>query len=267
MKAADQARQGVFISYARADGETFAHALHARLTHDAPDNQAWLDRYEIEGGIGWWNQIEQELDRAEFLLLIMTPAAMHSENTRREWRSARQRGVCVYPVRGVPDAEFDYGSLPGWMRKAHFYDPDREWPKLVAHLRRGCTATRVPFMAPPLPVSFVARNAQTDALLDLLLGDERNRPVPIAAALRGPGGFGKTTLAAAFCHNDRVIDVFDDGILWVTLGQSPSLLNELVKVYAALTGERPGFVDVEDATRELTSKLESKNCLVVIDNV
>src|SRR5262245_11020420 len=154
-------RKGAFISYARADGETAARALHTRLKADAPDIPTWLDRHDIEGGIGWWNQIEQELDRAEFLLLLMTPAALRSQNTRNEWRSARQRGVCVYPVKGAPDTHLDYASLPNWMRKAHFYDPDIEWPKLIAHLRRGCRANRVPFMAPPLPSSFVARPQQS----------------------------------------------------------------------------------------------------------
>lgn len=265
MKPNSQVRQGVFISYARSDGEAIARALHARLSAEAPDIPAWLDRFEIEGGVGWWNQIEQELDRAEFLMLVMTPVAMRSENTRREWRSARQRGVCVYPVKGAADGELDFASLPNWMRKSHFYDPEIEWQKLIAHMRRGCRATRVPFMAPPLPASFVARPRETQALLDLLLTAD-NSPLPATAALRGPGGFGKTTLAAAICHDDRCIDAFDDGILWVTLGQSPTLLNELMKLYAALTGERPGFVDAEDAARELALKLESKNCLIVIDD-
>jgi WD40 repeat protein len=266
MKTPGHARQGVFISYAREDGEPAARALQARLAVEVPDVPAWLDRYEIEGGIGWWNQIEQQLDRAEFLILVMTPAAMASENTRREWRSARQRGVCVYPVKGVPDSDLDYASLPNWIGKAHFYDPDLEWHKLVAHLRRGCLVTRVPYMAPPLPPSFVPRPRETDALIHLLETRETTDPIAITTALRGAGGFGKTTLAAAICHDDRVLDAFDDGILWVTLGQSPNLLNELVKLYAALTGERPGFVDVEDAARELALRLESRNCLIVIDD-
>jgi WD40 repeat protein len=259
------ARHGVFISYARADGEAAARALHARLEAEVPDIPAWLDRFEIEGGAGWWNQIEQELDRAEFLVLIITPSALRSDNTRNEWRSARQRGVCVYPVKSAPDAALDFAGLPNWMRKVHFYDGVAEWPKLVAHLRRGCRATRVPFMAPPLPASFVARPSETEALFDLVLRDKRD-PVAITTALRGAGGFGKTTLAAAICHDDRAQEAFDDGILWATLGQSPNLLNELVKLYAALTGERPGFVDVEDAARELALKLEAKNCLIVIDD-
>jgi WD40 repeat protein len=260
------ARDGAFISYARADGEAVARELHARLRKDAPEIPAWLDRFEIEGGVGWWIQIERELDRAEFLILIMTPAAMRSENTRAEWRSARQRGVCVYPIKGAPDAELDYPSLPNWMRKAHFYDPALEWEKLLAHLRRGCRATRVPFMAPQLPHAFVGRESEVNAAVDLIR-QRTHSGAATAITLRGPGGFGKTTIATAIAHDERIIDAFDDGILWVTLGQQPNLLNMLAKLYAALTGERPGFVDVDDASRELALVLEHKSCLIVLDDV
>jgi WD40 repeat protein len=266
MGVTEIARHSAFISYARQDGEAIARSLQARLSADAPDIPAWLDRLELEGGIGWWKQIEQQLDRAEFLLLVMTPAAMRSENTRREWRSARQRGVCVYPVKGVPDPALDYASLPAWMRKTHFYDPKEEWEKLIAHLRRGCDIARVPFMAPALPAGFIERPRETDELIALLRAGEPGSPVAITTALRGAGGFGKTTLATAVCYDDRVTDVFDDGILWVTLGQTPNLLNEVIKLYAALTGERPSFVDLDDAARELELRIEHKNCLIVIDD-
>ena len=230
-----------------------ARALQERLRLDAPDIPTWLDRLELEGGVGWWG-----------LIVVMTPAAMLSANTRREWRAARQRGVCVYPVKGCVDSSLDYASLPTWMQKAHFYDPDIEWHKLVAHLHRGCLATRVPFMAPVLSTTYVARPREMHALRQALLQDAEPSRL---TALRGGGGYGKTTLAAAICHEDAVIEAFDDGILWVTLGQAPNLLNELIKLYAALTGERPGFVDTEDAARELALKLESKNCLIVLDDV
>ena len=78
MRSDRRTREGIFISYARSDGEVAARELHARLAKDAPDVDAWLDRFEIEGGVGWWKQIDLELERAEFLLLVMTPAAARS---------------------------------------------------------------------------------------------------------------------------------------------------------------------------------------------
>jgi WD40 repeat protein len=41
----------------------------------------------------------------------------------------------------------------------------------------------------------------------------------------------------------------------------------LTKLYAALTGERPPFVDIDDAAIQLATRLEQKNCLIVIDDV
>jgi hypothetical protein len=260
-----QARQGVFVSYARKDGEAFANSLCARL--EAEHIKVWLDRREIEGGIGWQKQIEEALERVEFLVIVMAPQAMESKVTRWEWRYARQQGVCVYPVKGVPDDQLDYNSLPNWMRKANFYDLDKDWQRFVAHLNRGCEIARVPFMAPPLTPGFVPRPKEFGELLELLLDKERKDPVAITTALTGAGGFGKTTLATALCHNDDVITAFDDGILWVTLGQTPNVVGELTRLYGALTGERPGFISAEDAAVELEKKLETKNCLIVIDDV
>ena len=112
----------VFLSYARKDGEAFATALRCRLTVEEPEITLWQDRAEMEGGVGWWAQIEDALDQVKFLVIVLTPRAITSEVTRQEWRYARQRGVVIYPVKGVPDDQLDYDSLPNWMRKAHFFD-------------------------------------------------------------------------------------------------------------------------------------------------
>jgi len=76
----------VFISYARKDGEEFATNLRKRLEKDEPEITLWQDRAEMEGGVGWWKQIEEALDQVRFLVIVMTPAAMLSEMTRKEWR-------------------------------------------------------------------------------------------------------------------------------------------------------------------------------------
>jgi len=257
----------VFISYARKDGEAFAKRLRERLEKEQPEITLWRDREEMEGGISWWRQITEALDKVEFLLLVMTPAALKSPITRKEWRYARQQGVCVYPVKAVPDAELDFENMPQWMRKAHFYDLDHEWETFVNYLKSPCHVARVPFMAPDLPEGFVQRPAEFEQLLNYLLQGDRQNPVAITTALHGAGGFGKTTLATALCHNDDVITTFDDGVLWVTLGGKPNVLDGLTQLYAALTGERPGFVDEEDAIVHLVEKLEDKSCLIVIDDV
>ena len=88
----------VFISYARSDGEQFATELRQRL--EAEHIPLWQDRIGMEGGKDWWQQITEALDKVEFMVLVMTPAAMQSETVRKEWRYARQQGVCVYPVKG-----------------------------------------------------------------------------------------------------------------------------------------------------------------------
>src|SRR4051794_28969552 len=86
-----------FISYARTDGEAFATALRKRLQAEHPEITLWQDRTDMEGGIGWWQQIERALDQVQFLILVMTPAATQSLVARKEWLRAREKGVCVYP--------------------------------------------------------------------------------------------------------------------------------------------------------------------------
>jgi hypothetical protein len=127
--------------------------------------------------------------------------------------------------------------------------------------------TRVPFMAPELPAGFVARPREYGRLHDLLLACDREEPVAITTALRGAGGLGKTTLAAALCHDQEVRAAFRDGVLWITLGEKPDVLGGLSKLYAALTGDRPAFIDIEDAAGQLAAELENRTCLIVLDDV
>jgi len=49
------------LSYARMDGEAFATALRRRLEEQEPDITLWQDLAKLEGGVGWWPQIEAAL--------------------------------------------------------------------------------------------------------------------------------------------------------------------------------------------------------------
>jgi hypothetical protein len=258
-----------FISYARKDGEPFATALKKRLEAEEPEITLWMDRAEMAGGTDFLDQLRRAIDAVEFLVLVMTPEAIASEWVQKEWRYAREQGVCVCPVKGADGAALDAArkSLPRWMSRAHTYDIDKEWERFTNFLKSPCQATRVPFMAPPLPVSFVRRPQEFDAIVGKVLDDKKQNPRGEPVVLFGSGGFGKTTLTTSLCHDDDVIAACDGGILWVTLGEQPSPLRELSKLYAALTGESRTFYDADDAAIQVFAKLENKRCLLVIDDV
>lgn len=257
-------RTGVLISYARSDGEALARDLYLRLqTEGIP---LWRDLDRLEGGRDWWLQIESALNEVEFMVLVMTPAAAESAVVRKEWRYARQRGVCVYPVKGVTDLDFD--ALPRWMRTLHFYDLDREWLKFVNDLRTRCVQRRVPFMAEDLPAEFVARPAEYERLLSHLLDRQRDEPIAITTAIRAAGGYGKTVLARALCHDEEVQNAFDDGVLWVTLGENPGdLTGRIADLIYFLSGQRPSFSGVEAATALFVELLAERDILLIIDDV
>jgi WD40 repeat protein len=254
----------VFLSYARSDGEQFATQLRQRL--EAEHIPLWQDRVGLEGGKDWWLQIIEALNVVEFLVLVMTPAAMLSETVRKEWRYARQQGVCVYPVKGVSD--LDFASLPHWMSSAHFYDIEYEWQKLLNDLNTRCQQVRVPFMVEDLPPDYVPRPQEFEALIEKLLNQQREEPVAITAALRGAGGYGKTTMAKAICHDERIQQAFDDGILWVTLGENPgNLVGKVEDLIYTLSRERSGFSGIDAATAYLAELLTDRDILLVIDDV
>jgi WD40 repeat protein len=253
----------VFLSYARSDGESFARALRERL--EAEGVPLWRDREGMEGGRDWRQQIQAAIDRVEFLVLVMTQAAVRSELVRWEWRYARQRGVAVYPVLGM--AGFDFASLPRWMRDAHCYDLEHEWRKFVNDLHTKPQRVRVPFMVEALPPEFVPRPREYEQLVSQLLDREHGEPIAITTALRGAGGFGKTVLARALCHDEAIQNAFDDGILWVTLGEKPGDLTERVEdLIWTLTGHKPGFTALETASAALAELLADREMLIVIDD-
>jgi len=64
-------------------------------------------------------------------------------------------------------------------------------------INEAVRAPRIPQMAPPKPLHFVQRPGEYDELVRLLTSSAGDENVAITAALRGAGGYGKTTLAQA----------------------------------------------------------------------
>jgi WD40 repeat protein len=254
----------VFISYARADGEQFANEVRQLL--EEQNIPLWQDRANMEGGRDWWLQIVEALDSVEFMVMIMTPAALSSPIVRKEWRYARQQGVCIYPIRATSDLNFQ--DVPHWMSSVHWYDLAVEQTKFLRDLSRTCEKRYVPFMVGDLPDYFVPRPREFDQLRAKLLNEKRDEPIAITAALRGAGGYGKTTMAQALCHNEAIQEAFDDGILWVTLGEQPTNLIGIVgDLIYALSREKPTFETLAAATGRLSELLADRDILLVVDDV
>ncbi|RMF53527.1 MAG: toll/interleukin-1 receptor domain-containing protein, partial [Chloroflexota bacterium] len=262
-------RRDVFISYSRANTD-FARDLHAKL--QAQGFTLWRDRSDMEGGENWWQQIQEAIENVDTMVLVLSPKALESTVVAQEWQYARQVGTRVIPVLAE---RVDFERVPRWMKRLDWLDLrpeadelDLTWQRLLRQLRTPYEPRRVPFPeAEKLPQDFVPRPDLFEALLKALV-DEQHGAVAISAALRGVGGYGKTTLARALIHDVRVRDAFDDGILWVTLGENPeNLLGKLQDVYVRLSGQTCPYQTLEQTKNAVAELLKDRYVLIVIDDV
>ncbi|WP_367288015.1 NB-ARC domain-containing protein, partial [Laspinema palackyanum] len=142
-------------------------------------------------------------------------------------------------------------------------------------LAGGEGATAAPrsrlFNVPSLPLKFLPRSEEVEAIKAKLLGTESQTLVMTGVAQRvgvqGMGGIGKSVLAAAVARDEAVGERFPDGVLWVTLGQEPNLKARLVDCVAYFTGTPPYFEDLAQGKAALAQQLEGRACLLVLDDV
>ena len=85
----------VFISYSRAD-EAFARRLATSLTETGMD--VWIDLEDIAAGTKWSRAIQQGLDSAEVMIVIISPESMASNNVEDEWQYFLDHKKPVVPL-------------------------------------------------------------------------------------------------------------------------------------------------------------------------
>lgn len=124
------------------------------------------------------------------------------------------------------------------------------------------------FQAPPLPAYYVERaTAVGEVIRGLLDHTPEQTGILVVSALHGLAGVGKTALAAAIAHNQKIRNRFKDGILWTTLGQEPDCLSNLVAWIHAL-GDRDYRPTTTDAASSyLRTLLYPTASLMVVDDV
>jgi hypothetical protein len=259
----------IYISYARQDGRAAAEEFEERL--EAADITAWRDIKDMVGGEGILPQVLDAIGQAEHLVMVLSRGALASDWVKREWSYARAVGCMVSPI--LADSSLKRGDLPDWIRRDEVYDlakPER-WAKLVQVLRGPGATRRVPYMAGgPPPDGFVPRPAEYDALKSAILATDGSSPVALTTALRGAGGYGKTTLADALCRDEDVRFAFADGILRVEVGQERNDVTGLiVDLIERLDpkGRRPGYATAAAAAEHLGAVIGEARLLLVIDDV
>lgn len=110
-------------------------------------------------------------------------------------------------------------------------------PQIVEQIDRSVTQPQntsvlppyeqlTPFLVPTLPPQRVlGRNEIITQIMNQLAMDEKNFLNIPPVALHGMGGIGKTTIAIALAHSPEIRRAFPDGVLWTSIGPSPTLRN------------------------------------------
>jgi tetratricopeptide (TPR) repeat protein len=206
------------------------------------------------------------LDLARSLLVYFdSPGAVLGADARAKIRLARQKGICVY-LAASGDFPLDPATLPTTLRTATIYSTEANWAELVRVLRRPCLAPRVPFVSLSLPAHFTGRESEIEACVQGLLSRRDGQNLSVVS-LYGQIGMGLTSLALRVCQDERVLDAFDDGILWGRLGKNTNPLSLITDLFTNLTGEHFEFGSFQHGSAALAERLAGRACLLVLDEV
>ncbi len=145
---------------------------------------------------------------------------------------------------------------------------DDEDPAAIDEARHPARGYRA--MATP-PDGFVHRRELNEVRALLCAASADGGAVGITTALRGAGGFGKTTLAQALAFDDAVRAAYPDGVLWATMGEGLGDTDRLHRVLDLIRwwtdDDPPGFKGLAAASAHLRRMLEKHRVLLVVDDV
>ncbi|RSH89957.1 hypothetical protein EHS25_001943 [Saitozyma podzolica] len=263
----------VFLSYSRQDGSKDADEIQAELIPHGFN--VWRDVSALQVGERWWRQIVEVIDLSDAMVLVVTSGAVGSRVVFDEWSHARAVGTPVFPV-AFDDAIVT--RLPDWLSKVEVLRLDPAYPeheqaraRLYTQLDNPPLRRPRPFTAPHMPTHFVPREAKFEEIVSALLDPTKTRRGDLGVVvLHGGGGFGKSTIARAICHDKRVRAVFDDGVLWVQFDErtAPDDALALIQTQIGLLDPNSApALDLVAAGAQLRQLLADRDVLLVLDDV
>ena len=275
----------VFLSYSRKNRD-FAKALFAKLERMGFD--LWRDVHDIDAGADdWWQSIQEGIRGCETVILCMSLPALKSPVVGDEWFYARTLGKRIIPVVADdiwthPEVQSGEFTIPNWMQRKNWMDfrgsvpePESAWANLIRTMNETYERRKFINMVGELPPRFVRRPEEIDRAVRALV-DDNHDAVAMTTALRGAGGYGKTTLAKAIARDIRIQGAFDDGIVWVTLGEellqkrgeelTNTIIGRVQELIDALGGERAVITSLDMAHTKLKDAIGDRYILLVIDD-
>jgi predicted acylesterase/phospholipase RssA/MinD-like ATPase involved in chromosome partitioning or flagellar assembly len=263
----------IYLAYQRLESGAVAEELRSRLR--AAHLSVW-EETSLQSEVQLDEQLRTQIEQSHYVVLVLSRGRPFSPWLREIYDHARAKGVQVLPV-----SADDHDSVPGEPRSLQatlHFRIERDLDKLIRTLAQPPPRLlRVPFMAPPLPESWVPRPTESARLVQAL------REPGARVALCGAPGSGKSCLAIDFCRSEAAGEHFDDGILWAELSPrptkdtgtaaeekaatAPAVLEELSRFRTALTGEQVSFSNTDEAVQELAARVRGKRILVVLDDV
>ncbi len=266
-------KQTVFLSYARADDEPFVRKLHNDLKTLGID--AWYDRENMTAdGSPFTQAIGDAIRASQRVLFIVGPRSVASPYCTGEWTLAQSLCIPVVPLLRLGD----YDDIPQAIGKGHAVDcrESRAYADVLDELARLLKDPVHPLAgigaAPALPKAYLARENYLTPLKEAIRSGDplvaiTSKQHQDAAALMGVGGIGKTTIAAALCHDCEVRRTFDV-IHWIDVGpnrKTPQDAAPLMRV--AADGSSEQYQNIDAARAAFAAYLHGKKTLIVLDDV
>jgi len=136
--------------------------------------------------------------------------------------------------------------------------------RLPARPYSASTSGALSSILPSLPPLVVGREESLSEIKQRLIPPEK-RPVTV---IQGWPGVGKSTITALLAHDADIAGLFPDGVLWVSLGESPDVASEISTWADALKLGEPGRVrKIEDISAQITAALRDRRVLLIVDDV
>ncbi|HEX8181438.1 MAG TPA: tetratricopeptide repeat protein [Pyrinomonadaceae bacterium] len=285
----------VFYSYSHKD-EKLRDKLEEHLAQLKRDGviKGWHDR-KIGGGREWAGEIDEHLESADIILLLVSPSFLASDYCndvevrqamkRHEANEARVIPIILRPcdwttapfskLQGLPK---DAKPITRWLnRDEAFLDVAKgiraTAKELLASRAANNNASAEPAKTPqpsliprPPVVGFVARRDEQGRDIVTRLKEELAPNQNKLVTLSGPGGAGKTTLAAAAVR--ALQDVFDDRIVWSSAaGRAGYTLSTLLDDVATQLGRADLRTLAPEAKEaQVRALVVAPPSLIVLDN-